>query len=195
MNERLTKQLSFIMEIDKLKTVSRRTLVHDKSRQETDAEHSWHFAMMALVLLEYSAEEGVDVHRVIRMALVHDLVEIYAGDTFAYDTKGYEDKEEREQAAADRLFSLLPADQAAEYRGLWEEFDAMESADARYAAAVDRLQPLLNNHITDGYTWEKYGVSAEQIYARMQPLRESLPALWGFVEQAVREAKEKGKIP
>ena len=149
-NSRMEQQLQFIMEIDRMKSVYRRTLLIDHSRRETDAEHSWHFALMALLLAEYAGPD-VKIDRVIRMALVHDLVEIYAGDTFAYDGDGKKTQHAREQQAADKLFSHLPADQGPQLRALWEEFDAMETPDARFAAAIDRLQPFLNNCLTGSY--------------------------------------------
>jgi putative hydrolase of HD superfamily len=194
MDDRLHRQIQFLSEADKMKSVYRQTMLADKSREETDAEHSWHFALMALTLFEHAGIGGVDINRVVRMALVHDLVEIYAGDTFAYDAKGYESKDRREKEAANKLFALLPNEQAAEYRALWEEFDAMETPDAKYAAAVDRLQPFLNNYLTDGHTWVKHGVSAEQVYQRMNPVKTALPALWEFVETVIRESCEKGYI-
>ncbi|MDR1664650.1 MAG: HD domain-containing protein [Clostridiales bacterium] len=194
MRERLRRQLEFIVEIDKMKSVYRQTLVMDKSRAETDAEHSWHFAMAAMVLREYAAEDGVDLFRVLKMALVHDLVEIYAGDTFAYDTKGYTDKPQRERAAADRLFAVLPRDQAKEYRSLWEEFDAMETPDARYATAIDRLIPLISNANTDGHTWVMHDIALPQVYERMRPVEKALPELWDYVEDVMREARSKNFI-
>ena len=136
---RLQKQLRFLVEVDQMKNVLRQTLLVDKSRRENDAEHSWHFALMAMLLSEYADGSKVDFYRVLRMALVHDLIEVYAGDTFAYDKKGNEDKEEREKKAADKLFGMLPEDQGKEIRDLWEEFDQMETPDAQYAASIDRL--------------------------------------------------------
>jgi len=194
MNEKLEQQIQFLAEIDKMKSIQRQTLLIDKSREETDAEHSWHFALMAITLFEYADVERVDLHRVVQMALVHDLVEIYAGDTFAYDEKGYESKEEREAEAADKLFSLLPSEQATEYRALWEEFDRMESPDALYASAIDRLQPFLNNYLTNGHTWVKHSVSVDQVYLRIAPVKAALPALWEFVEHVIRDSCEKGYI-
>lgn len=146
---RLERQLRFLTEIDKAKLILRRTLLTDGSRRENDAEHSWHLAVMAAVLQEH-AREPFSMERVLKMTLIHDLVEIYAGDTFAFDTAANAGKEDRETAAADRLFALLPPDQGQELRALWEEFDAMETADARYAAALDRLQPFLHNLCTQG---------------------------------------------
>jgi len=194
MTDRLKQQLQFLFEADKMKNVLRQTLLADKSREETDAEHSWHFALMALTLFEYTGVKDVDINRVIKMALLHDMVEIYAGDTFAYDVKGYEDKEIREKEAADKLFSLLPNDQAAEYRLLWEEFDLMETPDAMYASAIDRLQPFLSNFLTDGHTWVKHGVSVDKVYQRMSPVKTVLPELWEFVEYVIRDSCEKGYI-
>ena len=193
MNERFMRQLAFIVEIDKMKSVYRQTLLTDRARAETDAEHSWHFALAAMVLLEY-AETPVDINRVIKMALVHDLVEIYAGDTFAYDEKGYSDKPERERNAADKIFGMPPDEQGAELRGFWEEFERMETPDALYANALDRLMPFIINHATDGYTWVKHGVSAARIYKRMRPVEKALPALWAYIERVVREALDKGYI-
>ena len=191
MDERLKKQLDFIIELDKMKSVYRQTILIDRSREETDAEHSWHIAVMALLLREYAAAD-VDIDRVVRMTLVHDLIEIYAGDTFAYDTGGNSTKEERERQAADKLFAMIDDDQAAEYRALWEEFDAMETPDAMFAAAVDRLQPLINNHMTDGHTWVKHGVKSDSVYKRMEPIKKAMPELWEFVENAVNNGLEKG---
>ena len=172
---RLEQQMRFLVEVDKMKSVYRRTILIDKTRRESDAEHSWHFALMAMLLAEYADPEKVDCARVIRMALVHDLIEIYAGDTFAYDVQGNQDKRQRETEAADKLFALLPEDQAAEIRALWEEFDAMETPDAQYAAAIDRLQPFLNNYLTQGHTWGLGGVKSAQVYERMDPIRVALP--------------------
>jgi len=192
MTDRLSSQLKFLAEADKMKSVSRQTMLSDGSREETDAEHSWHFALMALTLFEYCALPGVSVDRVVRMALVHDMVEIYAGDTFAYDARGYADKAERERKAADKLFALLPEGQAVEYRRLWEEFESMETPDAEYANAIDRLQPFMNNYLTNGHTWVKHGVAMEQVYERMEPVRAVLPELWEFIEMVVRENFKKG---
>lgn len=194
MTERIHKQLAFLIEIDRMKSIYRQTLVMDRSRAETDAEHSWHFAMAAWVLYEHAADKDINMSRVIQMALVHDLVEIYAGDTFAYDTKGYADKDQRERAAADKLFAMLPADQGGLLRALWEEFDRMDTPDARYASAIDRLQPFISNYMTEGHTWVKHQVSAEQIYTRMRPLETAIPELWEFVEFVVKNACEKGYV-
>lgn len=194
MDTRFEKQLSFLVEIDKMKGVLRQTLLADKSRRENDAEHSWHFAVMAMLLYEYADRDSADLLRVLKMALVHDLVEVYAGDTFAYDEAANAGKEQREAFAADRLFGLLPAGQAAEIRALWEEFDAMQTADAKYAAAIDRLQPFISNLVTDGHTWRLGGVTRAQVLKRMDMVRQAAPALWAFVTQAIDEGVEKGWI-
>ena len=191
---RLEQQMRFLVEVDKMKSVYRRTILIDKTRRESDAEHSWHLALMAMLLAEYADPEKVDCARVIRMALVHDLIEIYAGDTFAYDVQGNQDKRQRETEAADKLFALLPEDQAAEIRALWEEFDAMETPDAQYAAAIDRLQPFLNNYLTQGHTWGLGGVKSAQVYERMDPIRVALPEVWPFVDKMIQESIEKGYL-
>ena len=187
MNERLRSQLDFLLEVDKMKTILRQTILVDKSRRENDAEHSWHFALMAITLFEYCELEGVNLDRVVRMALVHDLVEIYAGDTFAYDVEGTKDKEARERASADKIFSMLPKEQGSEFRLLWEEFDEMKTPDALYASAIDRFQPFLNNSATGGHTWDKYKVSLPQIYERMNPVKIATPKLWDFVDNTIKD--------
>ena len=191
MTDRLQRQVAFIVEIDKLKRVLRQTLLTDESRQENSAEHSWHLALMAALLAEY-APEGVDVPRVVRMVLVHDLVEIDAGDAFCYDPVAVTGKAERERACADRLFGMLPADQAAEFRGLWDEFEEKTTPDGRFANAMDRLQPLLQNLNTRGGTWRMHGVAREQVAKRMEPIREAVPALWPLVEQVLDRATAEG---
>ena len=194
MDNRLHAQLDFLLEIDKMKTILRQTVLVDKSRRENDAEHSWHFALMAITLFEYCELEGVNLDRVVKMALVHDLVEIYAGDTFAYDEEGTKDKEARERASADKIFSMLPKEQGSEFRLLWEEFDQMKTPDALYASAIDRFQPFLNNSATGGHTWDKYSVSLSQIYKRMNPVKIATPKLWDFVESTIKESIEQGYI-
>ena len=192
--DRLEQQLSFLIECDKMKKILRRTVLMDSSRRETDAEHSWHFALMAMTLLEYVGNKDLDTYKVLRMALVHDLIEIYAGDTFAYDPKGHSDKYERETSAADKLFSLLPEDQGKEFRSLWEEFDAMETPEAQYAASIDRFQPFLHNYRTQGYTWKEGNVHYAQVYERMEILRTAMPALWPTVLNMMKDSVEKGYL-
>jgi len=189
---RLDSQLAFILEIDKLKSILRQTpITGPERRRENDAEHSWHLAMMAALLAEY-APAPVDLQRVLRMLLIHDVVEIDAGDTFAYDTAGYSDKEARERLAADRLFGMLPADQASEFRDLWDEFEAVSSVESRYANALDRLQPLLLNSRTGGGSWANHRVSRAQVLTRMEPIRHGAPALWPVVEAIVADASARG---
>ena len=192
--DRLARQIEFILEIDKLKQVLRQTSLADGSRRENDAEHSWHLAVMAVLLAEYAAGPQIDLARVIRMLLVHDLVEIDAGDTFHYDEAGNRDKPQREQAAADRLFGLLPADQGAELRGLWEEFEARRTPEARYAAALDRLQPNLLNLRTEGKLWREHGITSRQVIARNRHMAEGAPELWRYAESRIREAVAKGHL-
>lgn len=181
---RLEQFLAFLIEADKLKKILRRTLLADASRQENTAEHSWHLALSAMVLEEYAAEP-VDLRRVVEMVVVHDLVEIDAGDTFAYDAAGNATRRERECTAADRLFGLLPSDAGGRLRGLWEEFESRATPEARFANAVDRIQPFLQNVKAGGGTWKIYGLRREQVLERMDPVRTALPALWPVVTRAV----------
>lgn len=190
-NERINRQLLFSAEIDRMTAIARRTMLIDKSRRENDAEHSWHIAAMAMLFGEYAAEP-VDLGRAVQMCVVHDLVEIIAGDTFAYDAEGNADKEEREKAAADQLFSELPGDQGQMIRSLWEEFDAMETADAKYAACMDRLQPFLHNVLTDGHTWAEGGTVRAAVEKRMAVVKEFLPEVYEWVEENIEEAVRKG---
>lgn len=190
-NDKLRKQIEFAVTVDKMKEVLRRNLVVSGERRENDAEHSWHLALMAMLLEEYSAEK-VNIERVLKIALVHDLVEVYAGDTFAYDEKGYEDKEERERAAADKLFGSLESEQSAEFRALWDEFEAAETPESKYANAIDRIQPLILNYLTNGHTWKLGNVHAPQIYKRMDIIRTAAPELWQIVEGVIADSIEKG---
>lgn len=190
-NEKIKKQIEFVLVIDEMKNVLRRNLVVDGSRRENDAEHSWHLAMLAMILEEYSSQK-VDIERVLKITLVHDLVEVYAGDTFAYDAKGNEDKLDREIEAANRLFEMLDPVQGAEIRALWDEFEAKETAESRYANAVDRLQPLLLNYMTNGHTWKLGDVHATQIYKRMDIIRTATPELWHIVEGIINTSIQAG---
>ena len=191
MQPRLKQQIDFLMEIDKLKHVYRQNLVANGSRRENDVEHSWHLGVMAVILQEYAAEP-VDMAKVMKMVLLHDLVEIDAGDTFAYDPEAGLDKEERETAAADRLYGMLPSDQGQELRTLWDEFEARETPEAKFAACLDRLQPLLNNYHTAGGTWQTHGVSSGQVRTRMEPGGEGAPCLGDVVERLIQEAIAQG---
>jgi putative hydrolases of HD superfamily len=191
---RLEKQLEFILEIDKLKTILRQTQILDRSRRENDAEHTWHLTMMAIILLEHANDPKLNLLRVLQMLIVHDLVEIDAGDTFAYDTKGYEDKSERELKAANRLFGMLPENQAGELMSLWIEFEDRMTNESKYANALDRLQPMLFNYNNDGDTWKKYGISSSQVLERNKNIAEGSAVLGQYVQTMVRSAIEKGYI-
>lgn len=191
-NNRLAQQIQFIIEIDKLKNILRQTLLTDESRRENSAEHSWHLAMMAIVLLEYAPSTDIDLLRVIKMLLIHDLVEIDAGDTFCYDLQANENKAMREVQAATRLFGMLP--QGVELRELWQEFEAQQTTEAQFAAALDRLQPLLHNQQTRGGTWRLHGISRDQVLQRMYPVKDGAPALWQLVEKVIEDAVAAGYL-
>jgi putative hydrolase of HD superfamily len=193
-SERLDQQLHFLMEIDRLKQVERQTAIVGGSRRENTAEHSWHLAMYALILREWSNDE-VDMAHVLELCLVHDIVEIDAGDTFAYDIAGHADKEQREQAAADRLFGLLPPDQAQRFRSLWDEYEAQESSESRFANAVDRMQPaMLNHHAGDTSPWRRHGVTVPQAMKRLSPIGNGSEALWQRTQSIISEATRRGNL-
>lgn len=181
---RLEKQISFIVEIDKVKNIFRQTLLTDGNRKENDAEHSWHIALMAILLKEY-AEEEVDVLKVMTMVLLHDLVEIDAGDTYAYDTVAAASKREREVKAADRIFGMLPEDQGSYFRALWDEFEAYETADAKYAHLLDNFQPLLLNDASGGISWREHDVKKSQIYKRNERIEETSKVVWEKMRELV----------
>lgn len=186
---RLEQQMRFILEIDKLKQIMRQNYLSDGSRRENDTEHSWHLAMMVTVLAEYF--EGADILKTIKMVLMHDLVEIYAGDTFAYDEQGYLDKDEREQQAADKLFSLLPADQEKEYKELWQEFEALETREAIFAASVDRIQPIMLNSASEGKMWKQHKIVIEKVLARNRLVFESAPEIIAdYVRNIIKKSSE-----
>ncbi|MEE2659828.1 MAG: HD domain-containing protein [Candidatus Latescibacterota bacterium] len=192
-SSRLAQQVEFLVAVDELKQVFRQTLLIRDQRRENDAEHSWHLALMALVLAEYAAEE-IDLTRVMKMHLIHDLVEIHAGDTFAYDEVGNADKAEREQAAAEQIFGMLPQDQERDLRRLWDEFEERKSADARYAAALDRLQPLLLNYHAGGATWRNNGIARGRVIVRNEHIAEGAPELWIYAAQLINAAVDEGKL-
>jgi len=183
-SDRLSRQIAFLIEADKLKTVLRRTSLMDSSRPENSAEHSWHLVLAAVVLKEH-AESTIDLMRVVQMLAVHDLVEIDAGDTFAYDEVGLETKTQREEAAAERLFGLLPSDQADDFRALWDEFEAQGTPESHFANALDRLQPLLQNAGCGGGTWRTYNLTRDAVLDRMGPVQVGLPGLWPTVIEVV----------
>lgn len=194
MNERLNRQIEFIREIDKLKTIYRQSYLMDKSRHENDAEHTWHITLMAWLLEEHLDQRKVNLLRVMKMLLVHDLVEIDAGDTFAYDERGQEGKFEREMVAAKRIFGLLPVDQRDEMLALWLEFEQRETLESRYAAAMDRIQPLLHNYFTGGKAWQEHGVTADRVRARIVFLQEDLPDLYSLVQHLIDDAVKQGYL-
>lgn len=190
---RLDEQLRFTAEIDKMTSVLRRTLLLDGSRCENDAEHSWHISVMALLFAEHAVEK-VNVLHAVEMMLVHDLVEIYAGDTFAYDQAGYNDKAAREQAAADKLFAMLPAEQGKYIRSLWEEFEAHTTADSRYADCLDKLQPFFHNTLTNGHTWlnSTPRPRACQVEARISVCKDFMPTVYDWAMKNIHNAIAKG---
>lgn len=194
MATRFEQQLRFIQEIDRLKQIFRRTYLIDSSRRENDAEHSWHLAVMAMLLSEYAADPQLDVSRVIKMALVHDLVEIDAGDTYLYDERGGEDKSERERRAADRIFGLLPDEQANELRAIWEEFEARATPEAKFALALDRFQPLYHNYCTKGRSWQQHGITSQQVLRRLSVMQDGAPQLWDYAQRLIRESVEHGYL-
>jgi len=192
-DDRLSRQIAFISEADKLKTILRRTPIGDASRAENSAEHSWHLVIAAMTLTEY-APADLDRLRVVQMLAVHDLVEIDAGDTFAYDTVGYETKAAREQAAAERIFGLLPPDQATLFRACWEEFEAHRTPEAKYANALDRFQALLQNVAAGGGSWQSHRITRADVLRRMAPVQADLPQLWPFVVSMIDRFCETGTL-
>lgn len=193
MDERFAKQLDFILELDKLKYIKRRSYVADGSRHENDAEHSWHLALMAMLFSEYANEE-VDVLHVMKMVLIHDAVEIDAGDTYAYDEQGANTKREREEKAAKRIFHILPEDQAKEMRDLWEEFEAGDTPEARFANALDKVQPVMLNDITNGRSWREHGIAASQVLGRNDATKEGSEVLWNHVKELVDKNQRLGNL-
>ena len=193
MDERIEKQLAFALEIDKEKNIFRQTHLSGHGRRENDAEHAWHMALMAYLLREYS-NEPVDITRVILMCLIHDIVEIDAGDTYAYDAAGLSTQKAREDAAKERIFSLLPDDQKAGLMALFDEFEAYETPESKFAHAMDNLQPLMLNNSNGGADWREHGVSAEQVYRRQNKTRLGSEKLFGIVDQIIKENIQKGNI-
>lgn len=185
---RLAQQIAFISECDRLKEVFRQTRNTRSQRRENDAEHSWHLCLSAIVLAEHANEPKPDVVCVLKMLIVHDLVEIDAGDTFGYDTAGQATQHERESAAADRIFGLLPGDQAREFRALWDEFEAQQTPEARFALACDRFQPVLLNCFAQGGTWKALNIPLERVIDRNRHIAAGSAALWQAVEPMIRQA-------
>ncbi len=193
MDDRLTNQMRFVVEMDKLKQVLRRNTLTDGSRHENSAEHSWHLALMATILAEY-ATSAVDPGRVMQLVLAHDIVEIDAGDTFAYDLEGAITQADREAKAADRLFALLPPDQADAFMGLWLEFERRDTADSRFAVALDRLQPLLQNFECGGGTWRTHGITEAMVRTRCAPIGAASPRLGAFANELIDQAVSQSMI-
>jgi putative hydrolase of HD superfamily len=191
---RLQSQLAFILEIDRLKQVLRRNYILDSTRRENTAEHSWHLTLAVWILAEH-ANEPVDLMRVIKMLLVHDIVEIDAGDTFAYDKAAHLHKDEREQLAADRIFGLLPQDQRDELRGLWDEFEALATPEARFARAVDIFMPMFHNCNTEGRGWRENGVTSAEVFNRQVLIGAASNELWRQARAMVTQAVERGHLP
>lgn len=190
-NQDLAKQIEFIKEIDKIKYIERRTKLFHSERHENDAEHSWHLAMMALVLSGY-ANNDVDLLKVIKMLLIHDIVEIDAGDTFIYDTTKSHDNTAEELQAAKRIFGILPEPQASELVDLWLEFEHGESNEAKFAKSLDRLEPLLQNHSNKGGTWQEYGVKYQTVYDKKKSIKDGSETLWDYVENLLDDSVDKG---
>lgn len=190
-NDRLRKQIEFILEIDKVKSILRKSRLFDRSRFENDAEHSWHISIMALILSEYS-NSRIDILKVIKMLLIHDIVEIDAGDVVVYDTKKRKENEKNEINAASRIFGLLPSDQKDEYFSLWQEFEKRETAEARFAAALDRMEPVMQNYYDEGYTWRKLGVTSDKVLSVNSRIKDGSEQLWQYIESLIIDAQKKG---
>ena len=193
MDERLQKQLDFILEIDKEKNIFRQTHLSGHGRNENDAEHAWHMAIMAYLLQEYSNEK-IDVARVMRMCLIHDVVEIDAGDTYAYDADGVKTQKAREEAAKERLYSMLPEDQKADLTAIFDEFEERKTPEAKFARALDNLQPLLLNNSNDGGDWRNHDVTAEKVYERQSRTREGSEKLFEVTDKILKENIAKGNL-
>jgi putative hydrolases of HD superfamily len=186
-SERLRQQIAFILEADKLKAVLRRSYLTSADRRENSGEHSWHISLAALVLTEYSNAK-IDLNRVLKMLVVHDLVEIDAGDTFVYDTIGNESKAKREQEAADRIFGLLPSDQEKEFRQLWEEFEEHSTSESKFANAIDRMMPALHNYFTDGRSWKEHGITKAQALSKNSQIADGAGDLWYLIRSLIEKA-------
>ena len=193
MDERLKKQLDFALEIDKEKNIFRQTHLSGHGRNENDAEHAWHMAIMAYLLREYS-NEPVDITRVMLMCLIHDVVEIDAGDTYAYDEEGKKTQKAREEAAKERIYSQLPEDQKEELAAIFDEFEESKTSESKFAHAMDNLQPLMLNNSNDGGDWREHGVSAKQVYGRQSRTKEGSEKLYEVTDQIIKKHREKGNL-
>lgn len=193
MSEKLQQQIRFLMELDKLKSVLRRTLLTHEPRLENSGEHSWHVSVVALIFAEY-ANESIDLLRVLKMLLVHDIVEIDAGDVYIYDVQANEGKVERERDAARRIFGLLPAEQAKELLELWEEFEAKATPEAKFAGACDRITPLLHNYHAKGHSWQEHGIQKHEVIAINQVIEEGSTELWKAAREVIEESVRLGYL-
>ncbi|MBQ9898568.1 MAG: HD domain-containing protein [Ruminococcus sp.] len=191
MNDRLNKQIAFMLELDKMKALYRQSYVLNEDRKENDAEHSWHLAVMAFLLAEH-ANEDVNIAHVMKMVLLHDVVEIDAGDTYCYDTEANKSKAEREEKAAQRIYSILPEDQREEYYALWREFEERETPEARFATVLDRLQPMLLNYTRHGQAWQEHGIHKEQVLSRNMPYFDASDDLAELIREVIDDAAAKG---
>ena len=191
--ERFQAKIDFILEVDKMKSVIRQTYIADGTRKENDAEHSWHMALMCVVFSEY-ANEKIDVLKAVKMAMIHDLVEIDAGDTYAYDSEHNKTKEMREKVAADRIFGLLPKELEDEFRGLWEEFEAQETKESKFVNAIDKVQPLLLNDASDGKSWKEHGVKVSQVMKRNEFTAEGSKTLWDHAKHLIEKNVDKKNL-
>lgn len=191
--DRIYRDVDFILEVDKMKSILRMTSPINSERREDDAQHSWHVALSAMVLEEYCNEE-ININKVIRMLLVHDLVEVYAGDTFCYDEEEKKDKKERELKAADKIFGLLDKEKNKEFRALWDEFEEMKTNESKFANALDRVQPMMLNYHNEGGTWKEYSIKKSEVYQRAKPIKGISDKLWEYVSEIIEESTKKGWI-
>ena len=190
---KLQKQIEFMIELDKMKNLYRQTYVLHEDRKENDAEHSWHIAMMAFLLADY-AEPDTDIFKVMKMLIVHDVVEIDAGDTYCYDYEGYKSKAEREEKAGQRIFGILPEEQKNEFYSLWREFEDGLTSEAQFAGLLDRLQPIILNYSKNGISWQEHAVKAEQVRDRTRQFADVSPELYGLIDKIVNDATQKGYL-
>lgn len=192
-DEKLKKQIEFMLELDKMKNLYRQTYVLHEDRKENDAEHSWHIAMMAFLLAEY-AQPDTDIFKVMKMLIVHDVVEIDAGDTYCYDYEGYKSKAEREEKASQRIFGILPEVQKTEFYSLWREFEDGLTPEAKFAGLLDRLQPIILNYSKNGISWQEHTVKAEQVKDRTKQFADVSPELYELIDKIINDSAQKGYL-
>lgn len=192
--ERFKKQLDFIIEVDKIKSILRNTILMDSSRKENDADHSWHMAISALVLKEYSRDIDIDICKVLKMALIHDIVEIDAGDVFAYGNVDWEEKVLKEKRAAERIFGLLPEEQKAEFLSIWNEYEEAKTSEAKFAQALDSYMPILHNYMTQGLQWQRLDVTKEKVLSKNRRIERGSKQLWEHIVSIMNDAVEKGYL-